>query len=87
MTIKITIRKKERKKEDTDNNNDNYVIKIMNMIMIITVHCIFLLSDTFMKQFMVLNKIWVMEAFLSFGKYNNFQSDNLLYNSEYSNLS
>ena len=28
-----------------------------------------------------------MEAFLSFGKYNNFQSDNLLYNSEYSNFS
>ena len=28
-----------------------------------------------------------MEAFLSFGKYNNVQSDNLLYNSEYSNLS
>ena len=25
-----------------------------------------------------------MEAFLSFGKYNNFQSNNLLYNSEYS---
>ena len=24
-----------------------------------------------------------MEAFLSFGRYNNFQSDNLLYNSEY----
>ena len=28
-----------------------------------------------------------MEAFLSFGKYNNFQSDNLLYNSEYGNSS
>ena len=28
-----------------------------------------------------------MEAFLSFGKYNNFQSDKLLYNSEYSNFS
>ena len=28
-----------------------------------------------------------MEAFFSFGKYNNFQSDNLLYNSEYSNFS
>ena len=40
-----------------------------------------------MKQFMLLNKIWIMEAFLSFGIYNNFQSDNLLYNSEYSNFS
>ena len=28
-----------------------------------------------------------MEAFLSFGKYNNFQSDNLLYNSGYGNFS
>ena len=40
-----------------------------------------------MKHFMLLNKIWGMEAFLSLGKYNNFQSDNLLYNSEYSILS
>ena len=36
---------------------------------------------------MLLNKIWVMEAFFSFGKYDNFQSDNLLYNSEYSKFS
>ena len=28
-----------------------------------------------------------MEAFLSFGKDNNFQSENLLYNSEYINFS
>ena len=28
-----------------------------------------------------------MEAFLSFGKYDNFQSDHLLYNSEYGNFS
>ena len=45
------------------------------------------MNDKFMKQFTLLNKIWVMEAFLSFGKYNNFQSDNVLYNSEYGNFS
>ena len=28
-----------------------------------------------------------MEVFLSLGKYNNFQSDNLLYNCEYGNFS
>ena len=36
-----------------------------------------------MKQLMLLNKIWITEAFLSFGKYNNFQTDNLVYNFEH----
>ena len=45
------------------------------------------MNDIFMKQFVLSNKIWVMKAFLSFGKYNNFKSGNLLYNSEYSNFS
>ena len=39
------------------------------------------------EKIVLLNKIWVMEAFHSFGKYNNFQSDNLLCKSEYSNFS
>ena len=64
-------------------NDDNY------QIMIILGHCVLLwvMNDISMKNSMLLNKFWVMEAFLSFGKYNNFQSDKFLYNSGYSNFS
>ena len=38
-------------------------------------------------NFRFLNKFLLREAFLSFGRYNNFHLDNFHYNSEYSNFS
>ena len=44
-----------------------------------------MINDKFVK--ILSSKFLLKEAFLSFGRYNNFQLDNFPYDSEYSNFS
>ena len=52
-------------------------------------HCILPISDKWWiyENFSLSSKLLLKEAFLNFGRYNNFQLDNFHYNSEYSNFS